>query len=427
MRWLHQRLGSCLSVFAAVLVAVAVVQSIPSAAADDLPSSSRVSGAGQRAVLPAEGNQAAKPAENPKAPCDPGAGDDDGAKLPPVPPRPKDAVVAAVIKVQKRHEKQLLGIEGVVGVATGVAKNGDVVVKVYTDFGKVGPVPARLERVGVEVVKSGRFRALQRAVPRPRPRSSVPSTHDFHRRPVPIGVSVGADIPGRFGYGTLGCRVKDRQGNVYALSNNHVFADNGAVPIGTAILQPGTFDPRTDATGVRYGEPQVIGYLEKFIRFRLNDAAEANPNRVDAAIASCTTATVGNTTPPDGYGWYFSKPVKAYLGQRVQKYGARTGYTKGGVVEVIKATFDIDMGGGNSAWFEGQIGILADVGATFLQKGDSGSLMVAAGAPGRRARPEARRPVGLLFAGNEDDGGIRSLANPIQEVLNALDVTIDGK
>ena len=115
------------------------------------------------------------------------------------------------------------------------------------------------------------------------------------------------------------------------------------------------------------------------------------------------------------------------MGLRVQKYGARTGYTKG-VVEAVSGTFDFEWDDeGNQIWFTNQIVIWKDAGATFLQKGDSGSLMVAAGAPGRRARPNARHPVGLLFAGNEDSGGRRSSANPIEEVLKALDVTIDGK
>ena len=444
MRWLHQRLGSCLSVLAAVLVAVAVVQSIPSAAADDLPSSSRVSGAGKTRVPPAHTNKAAKPAEDPKAPCDPGAGEDDpkdGKKQPKIPARPKDEVVAAVMKVQDRHTMQLLAIEGVVGVATGLSKNGEVVVMVFTEHSRVGEIPARLEGVRVEAQKTGRFCALQRAVPRPRPRSTIPNTQDFHRRPVPIGVSISPALPG-FTFGTLGCRVKDRQGNVYMLSNNHVLADNSALPIGTVIIQPGWLDLRSGATGIRYGDAQTIGYLEKFVKIFKNPApvnvtAATRPNKVDAAIASCTTATVGNTTPKDGYGWYSSTPVKAYLGQPVQKYGARTGYSQGrvdpAVVWGLNGSFGmiLDQGTGEWAYFVNQILIMSPAGpaGAFSLSGDSGSLIVSASWPSaRRARPEARHPVGLLFSGPPDQSPFQyTWANPIEEVLKALDVKIDGK
>ena len=55
---------------------------------------------------------------------------------------------------------------------------------------------------------------------------------------MPIGVSSGlAD----FATGTLGARVTDGT-NVYALSNNHVFAGVNTASIGDAITQPGVED-----------------------------------------------------------------------------------------------------------------------------------------------------------------------------------------
>ena len=55
---------------------------------------------------------------------------------------------------------------------------------------------------------------------------------------MPIGVSTGhPDITA----GTIGARVKSG-GNVWALSNNHVYADANAASAGDAVIQPGTYD-----------------------------------------------------------------------------------------------------------------------------------------------------------------------------------------
>ena len=53
----------------------------------------------------------------------------------------------------------------------------------------------------------------------------------------------------------------------------------------------------------------------------------------------------------------------------------------------------------------------------FSAGGDSGSLIVV------QKGADARKPVGLLFAGSM----IVTIANPIDEVLSLLGVTIDGE
>jgi hypothetical protein len=68
--------------------------------------------------------------------------------------------------------------------------------------------------------------------------------------------------------------------------------------------------------------------------------------------------------------------------------------------------------------FDGQIEIQAEDGSEFSLGGDSGSLIVSEG---------DRIPVGLLFAGSDQggpDGGPVTYANPIVEVLAALDVEV---
>ncbi|MGD8331462.1 MAG: hypothetical protein PVJ49_18665, partial [Acidobacteriota bacterium] len=120
---------------------------------------------------------------------------------------------------------------------------------------------------------------------------------------------------------------------------------------------------------------------------------------------------LGNSTPADGYGTPSSTTTTALVNMAVMKYGRTTSETKGRV-QGINATVNVGYDSG-VARFVGQIVI---GGGGFSQGGDSGSLIVV------QKGPDARKPVGLLFAG----GGGVTVANPIDEVLSAFNVTIDG-
>jgi hypothetical protein len=203
---------------------------------------------------------------------------------------------------------------------------------------------------------------------------------------------------------TLGCRVKDANGNIFALSCNHVYAlenkgQNGVTP----ASQPSSLDD-----GCKIEAANDIGLLYNFVK--VNFSGESNV--VDCAIVKTTTALVGNATPSDGYGAPKSSTVGATLGQKVQKYGRTTGYTTGtvnGVNVTVYVGYDTGV-----AIFTDQIEVQGTGGAPSLgQPGDSGSLVV----------DMQGHPVGLLFAG----GGGMTFCNPIASVLKALDVTIDGE
>ena len=56
---------------------------------------------------------------------------------------------------------------------------------------------------------------------------------------MPNGVSTGHT---GITAGTVGARVYDGAGNYYALSNNHVFANQNDAVVGDAVLQPGPYD-----------------------------------------------------------------------------------------------------------------------------------------------------------------------------------------
>ena len=61
-------------------------------------------------------------------------------------------------------------------------------------------------------------------------------------RPVPIGVSTFNGDSAICASGTIGARVKDPSGKLYAISNSHVWGEQGFALIGQNVVQPGQGD-----------------------------------------------------------------------------------------------------------------------------------------------------------------------------------------
>lgn len=312
------------------------------------------------------------------------------------------------ISVQERHTPQLLSLPGVVGTGVGIDDEGRTTVKIFVTSSEMEAIPPALEGIPVEAKITSEFRALHHR-PGHGGDSGGGGTDPTKRfpRPVPIGVSSGNQLHGFLVAGvgacftgTYGARVKEGT-SVYALSNNHVYAMENAAPIGSPIVQPGLAD-----NGCKSDPKDVIAHLSEFVPI-------GPVNEVDAAIAISSTDQIGNSTPTGGYGTPKSAVTPATLKLAVQKYGRTTRLTKG-LVTSINVTSIIIYNTGPRL-FTGQIAIELPrkVKGTFSDSGDSGSLVVTD--PGNS-------PVGLLFAGSDDV----TLANPIQKVLNAFGVTIDG-
>ena len=313
------------------------------------------------------------------------------------------------IEAQERHTDDLLGIQGVVGTAVGLGTNGGAVVKIYTERSGIGGLPRSLDGVPVRVQVTGRIFALNKPDENgdhdhggggngeePPTDGCTSTTERF--RPACIGISTGhPDITA----GTIGARVTDGS-NVYALSNNHVYADENFAILGDNVLQPGPFDG-----GKNPGD--AIGTLAEFVPIDFSTSAS---NTVDAAIALTTTELVGNSTPADGYGTPKSTTSIAKINQKVMKYGRTTGQTNG-KVDAINATINVGYDSG-VARFVKQIVIRP---GNFSAGGDSGSLVVV------RGGADDRKPVGLLFAGSL----VVTIVNPIDKVLGEFGVTIDGE
>jgi len=288
----------------------------------------------------------------------------------------------------------------IVGTAIGLDKDGNPAIYVLTEKAGVAGIPKELDSVPVIVEVSGKIRAFGN------PDKVVKSTIDPTAkwpRPVPIGVSTGN--ANENSAGTIGCRVKDSDGNVYALSNNHVYARENEATIGENVLQPGRYDggkTPEDVIGTLYAFKPII-----FLTTASNDINDIND--IDAAIALSDTGSLGNSTPSNGYGTPSSNPVSPTINMKVMKYGRTTGQTSGEIY-LINATVNVGYDSG-TARFVGQIIITP---GSFSKPGDSGSLIV---------RQSDKRPVGLLFAGSSSF----TVANPITTVLNYFKVSIDGQ
>ena len=317
------------------------------------------------------------------------------------------------IAAQERHTEVLMANPGVVGIGVGLNTEGDPAVIILTETRGVRGLPRTLDGVPVVMRQAGRIFALHHRSWHGGGEEDTGGTPEPGRterwpRPVSIGISTGhPDITA----GTIGARVTAGGGGaVFALSNNHVYANENQAVINDAVIQPGTFDG-----GISPAD--YIGDLADFkpINFCNPYPSNCPDNVIDAAIASTTTALLGNSTPSDGYGTPKIATVGASINGKVKKYGRTTGLTKGSVY-VINATVDVGYSTG-VARFVNQIVIQP---GGFSAGGDSGSLIVGDGKGKNKA--DNNKPVGLLFAGS----AFFTIANPIDAVLSEFGVTIDG-
>jgi hypothetical protein len=334
------------------------------------------------------------------------------------------AIQPEISRVKETHKEALMAKPNVIGVGTGYkvseGKRTEELCLVTLVRQKMPPsalqaeamVPKEIEGIRTDVVEIGDVRALQ--------------THTSRWRPAPAGVSLGHY---RITAGTFGCLVRDRaSGAPLMLSNNHVLANSNDAAVGDAILQPGPAD------GGRLGA-DTIAVLERFCPIEFNNqpgscnvagayasvgnaiarllgsqhrvvTIKANPQAVNLADAAVARPNLDSDILDEILEvGRISGTLPAELGMAVRKSGRTTGLTSGEIT-VMEATVTVSYGTGKDARFENQL-----IMGPMSQGGDSGSLIVAAG---------SLQAVGLLFAGSEQS----TIANPIQAVMNCLDVTL---
>ncbi|MDK2877114.1 MAG: hypothetical protein PWQ22_1524 [Archaeoglobaceae archaeon] len=178
--------------------------------------------------------------------------------------------------------------------------------------------------------------------------------------------------------GTLGLIVKGQDG-YYILTNAHVIAMNSKakfLPIGTAVLQPGTYDGGTTE--------DKIGELSKYIKITFGPKGK---NYADAAIAKVTISDylAGEVLSNDGDTYTISGITEVNVGDTVRKSGRTTEVTFNNVTDT-SATVKVYYSSSKWAIFYDQILVQQP----FLDSGDSGSAVDKDG-----------RFVGLAFAGSD--------------------------
>ena len=274
-------------------------------------------------------------------------------------------LVKKVIDVQNRNHSSLSSQKGIVGTATGLDGDGNVVIRVYTTGADSPQIPDQIEGVAVLPVLTGPVRFAQ----------GIGSSQLRPPTPAPIGVSTFVNTQGQIAVacqgnvGTVGCRMIDNNRNIYALSCNHVFAGNQLIvasfnqatqvstdqtvaffPAGTQILQPAGSDvgcvtpvnKLSNILGTLFvANPFYSTYTDPQTGLPVLTSAN-KPNLCDCALASTSASALDTATPTDGYGIPTDNYVPATLGMAVQKYGAATRLTTG-TVAALNATYSIQV------------------------------------------------------------------------------------
>ena len=120
-------------------------------------------------------------------------------------------------------------------------------------------------------------------------------------------------------------------GQVYALSNNHVYADENRAFTGDPVrARPLRWRPQNPR--------DAIGTLAEFEPIVFSRGAY---NVIDAAIALCSTGTVDKTTPVGSYGTPSSTVAQGVtVGLPVMKHGRTTGL-QNGQIYMLNATVNV--------------------------------------------------------------------------------------
>lgn len=242
-----------------------------------------------------------------------------------------------------------------------------------------------------------------------------PAWHMTGNRPLRLGASAADLMPGVVHTGTLGFFATDNTsvpaGATGIVSNNHVLAGNNRTPPGTPVTQPGPLDGGAAA--------DRIATLTRFIPMTFG----GTPNLVDAAFATLdrpAPALLAQEIHDTGGHLVLSKApgltAPAGIGDEVHKIGRSTGLTYGEVFAVNVMNVSVAYGS-KLVRFDNQIQLESRNRNRFSMPGDSGSLIV----------NSAGAAIGLLFAGGAQGGTHGSgftFANPIDDVLNLLNVTL---
>lgn len=313
-------------------------------------------------------------------------------------------VQASNIREARKHaEEKLLPLEGIAGVSH---REDPPRIIVYIEHEKYrSNVPEEIDGFKTEVIVTGRIKSLSLLQLEEKVKLSYTYPELVSRtarvRPIAGGISVGVPEEAYGGKmaGTLGLIVKGPENAYYILSNAHVIAMNSKaqfLPLGTATLQPGTYDGGTIE--------DKIGELYKYIKITFGPKGK---NYADAAIAKITITDYlfGEVLGSDNLNTYtVSGTAEVNVGDSVRKSGRTTGIT-------INTVFDTDAT--VKVWYTlSKWAIFYDqilVNQPFIESGDSGSPVDKDGAF-----------VGLAFAGSSTT----AVVCKAKYIISGLGITI---
>lgn len=246
-----------------------------------------------------------------------------------------------ILEAKQLTEQALLAIPGVQGVGV-TAFSPKEKIRVYVEklTSKIREkVPKKIAGFPVELIQSGRFKALSLMAPI---KLATEAVRTSRLRPALGGVSIGhVNVTA----GTLGGVIGG-----LILSNNHVLADNNMASIGDLILQPGRVDPGADE----------IATLHSFVPLN-----PRGPNFVDMAWARPLSPDLVSAEIL-GVG-FINGLVAPRVNMDVQKSGRTTAVTTGKIVDVnATVTVDYEI---FTLTFSDQV-----VTSFMMEPGDSGSL-----------------------------------------------------
>jgi hypothetical protein len=216
------------------------------------------------------------------------------------------------------------------------------------------------------------------------------------------------------GAGTLGCLVRNQNGELFGLSNNHVTGGcNYAVP-GLPIIAPGILDI---AAGGQ--DPETLGHHHAAQPFvdGIPDVVDATHN-LDAAIFKIANPDRVSSMQRASYDTP-SDCVPMSVGMRVSKVGRTTGATHGEVVAELPdcnpVVYDVDICAGHKLVYFKELFVIQATNGNFTEPGDSGSLVVNIDAQG------IRRGTGIVIGG---DGTGLTFALSLHRVLEHFNVEL---
>jgi hypothetical protein len=311
-------------------------------------------------------------------------------------------VQAKDIKEARKHaEEMLLPLEGIAGISH---REDPPRIIVYLEHEKYkDKVPNEIDGFKTEVIVIGKVKALSLLQLEEESYTfSGLVSRTTRVRPIVGGISIGVpeDAFGGKMAGTLGLIVKGLDSAYYILSNAHVIAMNSKaqfLPLGTAVLQPGTYDGGTTE--------DKVGELYNYIKITFGPKGK---NYADAAIAKIATGIdylVGEVLGGDNQNTYtISGITDVSIGDSVRKSGRTTGVTTNTVLDT-SATVKVWYTQSKWAVFYDQI----LVNQPFIESGDSGSPVDKDGTF-----------VGLAFAGSSST----AVVCKAKYILSGLGITI---